>query len=218
MNKYSICIEPLYQVSKTEIDKAQSVLTESFANEPFMQYLMGHNNFDLKKASLFHRFIINYGLKYGIVIATSANFEGVAVWLPPDKTEFAIWKSFNAGVISLAGIEGINLKKRLQFFKRFKGYGNYSAQLHEKYTFFPDWHLLEIGIADKYRGKGFASKLLRPILDEFDKKGLHCYLETHNPANVEIYRHFDFDVIIEGRLPGTEKPHWSMFRKPILEK
>ena len=217
MNQYSICIEPLYQVSKIEIDKAQSVLAESFANDPFMQYLMGRNNYDLKKASLFHKFVINYGFKYGIVLATSANFEGVAVWLPPNKTEFTVWKSIQAGVISLVKIEGINFKKRLQFFKRFKGYGNYSAQLHKKCTSFPNWHLLEIGIANKYRGKGFASKLLRPILDELDKKGLHCYLETHNPVNVEIYRHFGFDVVIEGKLPNTEKPHWSMLRKPILE-
>jgi ribosomal protein S18 acetylase RimI-like enzyme len=217
MNQYSICIEPLYQVSKTEIDKAQSVLTESFAHDPFMQYLMGRNNYNLAKASLFHKFIINYGLKYGLVLATSANFEGVAIWLPPDIKEFTAWKSINAGIVSLARIEGMNLKKRLRFFRRFKGYGAYAAQLHEKYASFTNWHLLEIGIADNYRGKGFASKLLRPILDELDKKGLHCYLETHNPVNVEIYRHFGFDVVIEGKLPDTEKPHWSMLRKPILK-
>jgi ribosomal protein S18 acetylase RimI-like enzyme len=217
MNQYSISIEPLYQVSKTEIDKAQSVITESFAYDPFIQYLMGCNNFDLKKASLFHKFMINYGLKYGMVLATSANFEGVAVWLPTNKREFTAWKSINAGVISLGKIEGLNTKKRLQFFKRLKEYGNYSAQLHKKYIIFPDWHLLEIGIADKYRGKGFASKLLRPILNELDNKDLYCYLETHNPVNIEIYRHFGFDVVVEGRLPNTDKPHWLMLRKPILK-
>lgn len=67
MNPYSISIKPLYQVSRTEADKAKSVLTESFANDPFMQYLIGGNNYDLKKASLFHRFVINYGLNYGMV-------------------------------------------------------------------------------------------------------------------------------------------------------
>jgi GNAT superfamily N-acetyltransferase len=218
MNLYTLCFDPLYRVGKTDIDKAQSVLTESFTNDPFMQYLMGGKNYDLKKASLFHRFIINYGLKYGIVLTTSKNFEGVAVWLPPCKTEFTAWKSLQAGVISLGKIEGINIGKRIQFFTRMKEYGNYSAQLHKKYASFPNWHLLEIGIADKYRGKGFASRLLRPILDEFDKKGLHCYLETHNPVNVEIYRHFGFEVVIEGKLPHTEKPHWSMLRKPGIEK
>ena len=45
MNQYSIYIEPLYQVNKTEIDKAQSVLTESFANDPFIQYLMVGKSF-----------------------------------------------------------------------------------------------------------------------------------------------------------------------------
>jgi ribosomal protein S18 acetylase RimI-like enzyme len=214
MNTYSISIEPLYQVSKIEIDKAQSVLTESFGNDPFMQYLMGGNNYNLKKASLFHRFIINYGLKYGIVLATSANFEGVAIWLPPNKTEFTPWKSIKAGVISLVKIEGINFRKRLQFFIRLKGYGTYSARLHKENAPLPNWHLLEIGIADIYRGKGFASKLLRPVLDELDRKELHCYLETHNPVNVEIYRHFDFDIVIKGKLPDTDKPHWSMLRKP----
>jgi ribosomal protein S18 acetylase RimI-like enzyme len=214
MNQFSIHIEPLYQVSKTEIDKAQSVLTEAFANDPFIQYLMGRNHYELKKASLFHEFVINYALKYGMVLATSDNFEGVAVWLPPGRKEFTMWKSINAGVISLAKIEGINFKKRMQFFNRFRGYGNYSAALHKKYSSSPNWHLLEIGIADKYRGKGFASKLLRPILDELDKKELHCYLETHNLVNIEIYKHFGFNVVMEGKLPNSEKPHWSMLRKP----
>jgi hypothetical protein len=217
MNPYSISIEPLYQVNKREIDKAQSVLTESFAREPFVQYLMGGENYDLQKASLFHRFIINYGLQNGIVLATSANFEGIAVWLPPHQLEFTVCKSFKAGVISLGRIEGINTKKRIQFFKRFRDYGNYSAQLHKKFAPFPNWYLLEMGIADKFRGKGFASKLLRPVLHELDQKGLHCYLETHNPVNVEMYKHFDFSVVVEGKLPGTEKPHWAMLRKPILE-
>ena len=215
MNPYSIGVGPLYQVSKIEIEKAQSVLTESFANDPFIQYLMGRNNFDLHKTSWFHKFIIKYGLNNGMVLATSANFEGIAVWLPPNQREFTVLKSIKAGVISLGKIEGINFKKRLQFFKRFKRYGNYSAQLHKKYASFPNWHLLEIGIANKYRGKGFASKLLRPILDELDQKGLYCYLETHNPINLEIYRHFGFNVVIEGKLPNTEKTHWSMLRKPI---
>jgi ribosomal protein S18 acetylase RimI-like enzyme len=217
LNSYSLSIGSLYHVSKREIDKAQTVLTESFTNDPFMQYLMGSNDYDLQKASLFHRFIINYGLKYGIVLATSANFEGIAVWLPPSQKQFSIWRSVMAGVISLGKIEGINTKKRIQFFKRFKGYGEYSAQLHLKYASFPNWHLLEIGIADKYRGKGFASKLLRPVLDELDQVGLHCYLETHNPINVDIYRHFGFNVVMEGKLPNTEKPHWSMVRIPVLE-
>jgi ribosomal protein S18 acetylase RimI-like enzyme len=215
MNRYTLCTESLYQVSKIEIDKARSVLTESFANDPFIQYLMGCNNFDLRKSSLFHKFIISFGLRYGIVLATSANFEGVAVWLPPGKTEFTAWKSIKAGVISLAKIEGLNFQKRLEFFRRFKGYGNYSAQLHKEYASFQNWHLLEIGIADKYRGKGYASKLLRPVLNDLDKKGLYCYLETHNPVNIEIYRHFGFDVVTEGKIPDTEKPHWSMLRKPI---
>jgi ribosomal protein S18 acetylase RimI-like enzyme len=217
MNTYSLCTEPLYQVGKKEIDKAQSVLTESFSNDPFIQYLMGSDQFDLKKASLFHEFLINYGLRYGMVLATSANFEGVAIWLPPCNTEFGAWKSIKAGVISLGKIEGFDFKKRLQFFRRFKRYGNYSDQLHQKYASFPNWHLLEIGIADKYRGKGYAGRLLRPVLNDLDKKGLYCYLETHNQGNLEIYRHLGFDVVTEGKLPNSEKPHWSMLRKPFLE-
>ena len=146
MDHYSINIEPLYKVSKEEIEKAQSLLTESFARDPFMDYLMGRKNYDLKKASLFHKFVINYGLKYGLVLAISADFEGLAVWLYPDKNEFSVWKSVKTGVITLGKIEGINLKKRLQFFRRFKGYGNYAAQLRKKYSSFPDWHLIEIGV------------------------------------------------------------------------
>jgi len=218
MKQYSVCIEPLYQVRKIEIDKAQAVLTESFAQDPSIQYIMGRNDYDLQKASLLHKFTISCGLKYGIVLTTSANFEGIAIWLPPHQTELTVWKSIKAGAMSLRKIEAKNLDKRRQFFKRLKEFGNYSAQLHKEYAPFPHWYLLSIGVANRYRGKGFASKLLRPIFNELDQKRLHCYLETHNSINIDMYKHYGFNVVIEGKLPYTEKPHWSMLRKPILER
>ncbi len=67
-------------------------------------------------------------------------------------------------------------------------------------------------MAERYRGQGLASRLIRPLLEEFDKKKLACYLETHNPSNVAIYEHFGFKVVEEGKIPGTDMTHWAMLR------
>lgn len=53
---------------------------------------------------------------------------------------------------------------------------------------------------------------LRPVFDYLDRQGLPCYLDTHNPANLPFYEHYGFKVVEEGRLPGTDRPHWAMLR------
>mgnify|MGYP003300427538 CR=1 FL=1 len=38
------------------------------------------------------------------------------------------------------------------------------------------------------------------------------YLETHSKKNVEIYRHFGFEVVSDDFIPGTEVTHWGMVK------
>ena len=68
-----------------------------------------------------------------------------------------------------------------------KKYGTYSSKLHHKYAKEPHWYLMSIGVAKEFQGKGFAKKLILPMLDYLDKNGQSCYLETHNFRNVAYF-------------------------------
>jgi GNAT superfamily N-acetyltransferase len=202
---------PLHPLRKTELEGAGRVFREAFWNDPFFSYIMGGERYDRAALASMHRFTVMYGLLYGKVCATSENLEGVALWLPPGATHMGAWRSIRAGVLSV-GTAG-RLSVKCAFYRRLMAYGGYSAGIHERIAPFPHWYLLAMGVADAHRGKGFAGRLLRPVLEHLDAEGLPCYLETHNPANPALYEHFGFTVAFEGRLPGSDMPHWAMLRR-----
>lgn len=203
---------PLYELKKSDIPAAKVTLIEAFAKDPLFGYIMGSDDYDRKKTGHIHNFILQYGMKYGKVYAASSKIEGVAVWLPPGQTTMTFWRLIRSGVLSVRKIMPANVLERPGFISRLLKYANYTGKIHKKYAPFPHWYLLIIGVADEYRGKGFASLLIRPLLDQFDRQGLPCYLETHNPLNIAKYEHYGFKIVDIGKLPGTDKPQWTMLR------
>lgn len=92
--------------------------------------------------------------------------------------------------------------------------GDFTSSLHKKHATFPHLYLAPIGVDAKYQGKGYASKLLRPMFKRLDQEKLHCYLETQSGNNVDIYLHYGFEVLNKSTLPETEIDIWLMERPP----
>jgi len=75
-------------------------------------------------------------------------------------------------------------------------------------------YLATLAVDQVYRGQGFASKLMRPMLKHLDEEQLPAYLETQNLRNVDIYRHWGFELLREETMPNTELRLWLMLRQP----
>lgn len=75
-------------------------------------------------------------------------------------------------------------------------------------------HLVLVAVDPDLQGRGWAGKLIRPVLAELDGSGASCCLETQNPGNVPLYEHLGFRVALSARLPGTDVGHWVMVRLP----
>jgi GNAT superfamily N-acetyltransferase len=202
----------LYPLGYAELARARDVLTEAFAEDPFYAYIAGGCGYDRKTAGFFHLFTLHYGLRHGLVYAPSPDVEGVAIWLPPGRTGVSAWKAILPGLETLRSAGLPRPADRRGLLTRLAGYGKYSEAVHHRHARFPHWYLMVLGVADAHRGRGFASSLLRPMLEYIDRFRLPCYLETHNPANPPIYGHFGFKTVEEGKLPGSEKSHWAMVR------
>jgi len=69
-----------------------------------------------------------------------------------------------------------------------------------------------IGVDPQFQGKGYAGKLLEPMLARIDEEGLSCYLETQDEADVRLYEHFGFKVIEKSTIPETNLTNWAMLR------
>ena len=95
-----------------------------------------------------------------------------------------------------------------------RAYGRLVDNLHRKLVPYPHWYLQIIGVDPAYQGRGFSSRLLRPVLERIDRERMPCYLETNSGKNVAIYRRSGFEVVSEDRMPGTGLAIFAMLRKP----
>lgn len=76
----------------------------------------------------------------------------------------------------------------------------------------PHHHLNMIGVRDAYRGRGVARPLIDAVcaLAEADPASAGVSLTTEKPGNVEIYRHFGFEVVATASVEAAVET-WGMF-------
>ncbi len=73
-------------------------------------------------------------------------------------------------------------------------------------------HLEMLLIPLENRGNHICSRLLNPVFEITDKKGVPVVLETNTVRNMEIYKHYGFEVSGETEYHGY--PIWVMTRYP----
>ena len=57
------------------------------------------------------------------------------------------------------------------------------------------YHLNIMAVESKQRGKGYAKKLITPIIDRCKDKNIPITLETANKDQIGLYEHFGFDLV-----------------------
>jgi ribosomal protein S18 acetylase RimI-like enzyme len=198
----------LIRLSKEQIGPASEMLVRAFFHDSKLTYVLPEEDVRKEKGKHLFAFELRYGLNYGQVYATSPALEGVAVWLPSDRSEITLWRAMRSGGMVLQrglGKEGM---------KRLVAFSDQVDTYHKKHA--PDfhWYLFFIGVDPASQGKGYGGRLLRPLLDRMDREKLSCYLNTQNEKNIPLYEHFGFRVVEQVRLPGMEILHTGMIRKP----
>jgi ribosomal protein S18 acetylase RimI-like enzyme len=127
--------------------------------------------------------------------------------MPPGK-----WAMTISGILlsgALSSIVKMGLKAELKMMPIDK----FMEEKHKKLAPFPHWYLALLGVDPQYQKQGYASKLLRGMLDEIDKQGLPAYLETDSEKNYLMYQHFGFKIVDELILPKAGIRLWSMLRE-----
>lgn len=76
----------------------------------------------------------------------------------------------------------------------------------------PHYYLEAIGVEPDFQGQGVGSLLLRALTARADTERLACFLETANPANLSLYRRFDFQIVAQTDIIGVHT--WFMRREP----
>jgi ribosomal protein S18 acetylase RimI-like enzyme len=216
VRKFFRCIEMngevsriLIRLTKSNLTKGVEILVNAFWDDPLNLYFIPEGENRRKLFSEYLQFRLRFAIIYGEVYSTSTDFEGIAAWFPPGKSDMTYFQLIRAGGLKLVRLLGTNTISKMN------RVSSHAVRLRKQYLPGPHWHLFPLAVDPKYQGKGYASALMRPMLDRIQSEGLPCFLETTDEKNVSLYEHFGFEVIFKEKIPETELTNWGMVRSPI---
>jgi len=198
----------LVRLTKSDLARGAELLVDAFWNDPLSLHFIPDCEDRRRLFSEYMSFRLRFAIMYGEVYSTSPDFEGIAAWFPPGKSNMTNFRLMRAGGLRLGRILGTDAILKMNRI------ASHIAKSHRQHLPEPHWHLFPIAVDPKHQGKGYASALMRPMLDRIENKGLPCFLETQNESNVPLYEHFGFEVIYRETIPEVELSNWGMVRSP----
>jgi ribosomal protein S18 acetylase RimI-like enzyme len=197
----------LIRLGKSDAQSASNVLVRAFQNYPALKYYYPNSSRRNKVNLYFNSLSSYFGIHFGEMYTTSPNLEGIAIWIHSANYNMKFLNLLRSVPLSI--LLGFGLAAGFKLRKM----GEYIDRVHNRLAPSDHWYLFALGVDPKYQGKGYASKLVRPMLTRADQEKLPCYLETNDEVDVPIYQHFGFKVVEEGIVPGTNVKNWAMLRE-----
>jgi ribosomal protein S18 acetylase RimI-like enzyme len=196
----------LIRLEKGQVEPASEVLARAFNDDPtLIRFVTEPGKRQGLLRSMF-RMVLSHAVGHGEIYATSPEMEGIAIWLPSGLPDISLWEALRGGGLALL------FKGGWEFMRRMKQDEDFIKRLRQRLAPSPHWYLAVLGVDPKFQGKGYASRLLKPMLKRLDAEKLPCYLETSIEEYVLIYQHFGFKAIQEAVLPGSGSQMWAMLR------
>lgn len=176
-------------------DIVVNILSKSFKNDPHINWLLEESKSQNK-------------LKIIMEYVFEESFGKGEIYLNDDNTATALWNFEKKERFSLQYILRnfsflfrIGLKTTIKILKIDRlTYNQYPK--NKKYC-----QLYLIGVLPEEQGKGLASVLMNPMIENMVEKSIPLHLETANPKNVEIYKKKGFNIFHKIKL-GNNTFYW----------
>lgn len=201
----------LYIVGEKDIDRLADIAANAYRDYPLHNWFT-KGKYDAKASKLIMQISLKTMTKDALIYADSEELNGFAAWLPFGFTGSKTLPFLMNGGLSLILHSGLGIIDRLLT------YESYAMNLKKTFTDNYDWYLYNLSVKKEAQGKGIASKLMRPMLRFCDDERMVAYLETNKDSNVELYKHYGFDLMKEELIPKTPVMHYAMVRSPVYEK
>ena len=193
----------LVRINESLVEKASITCARAFEGDPLTLWMIPDTS---KLCNLRYAFetILRVAVLGGSeAYATSAECEGVAIWMPAGAKQ-------SMSMLMQAGYPQLPLRCGWRYLLRDSRTMSLCEKLRKKYAPAKHYYLNTLAVDPAFQGRGFARDLLEPMLGRLDSEDTACYVETQNMKNVDIYRHFGFRLVHETLIPGTEHPLYLM--------
>lgn len=192
----------LEKLNKYQIKKAARVYARAMMNDDLHVYFFPDPSNRLKKLTYLYEYKLE--LEYKFCFITSNNIEGLLICESPGEQ--------HTGLSILEIITGIKLiwQCGIVSLLRMIRYQSWASKTRDGIATQPYWYINVVAVDPEHQGKGFASKLIKPIIMEALERKHMVYLETQNSNNIKIYEKYGFHLVEEAKMPGTNISHYCM--------
>lgn len=177
----------MHKLKNSELENFKGLISNAFAQDPL--FISIADDVEKRKRVSFILFKLMLELSDGEMemYTPTEKREGIAIWENTDKKKT---RKGNVGQLMKEAYQEIGfwgmIKMTWNTYKLVKN----TSQLSEQ----SNYKLNILAVDPKYKGQGFASKLVKPMLKKFDQEELVCLLDTNNPNNVSMYKHLGFSL------------------------
>jgi GNAT superfamily N-acetyltransferase len=194
-----------------DVEPAAEVIAQAFQSDPLVLYMLPSQRSRIRTLTKFFRVYGEINIRNGRAYGVGKPLQGVAYWVPPGQNGLSVsLKSLSKFVPLLFSpyVAGYYRAYRV------KGILPRTEALHKKYANAPHYYLDNLGVLPSAQGKGYSSKLIRPILARADEEHVLVYTDTVTLANVPYYEHFGFECVEECPIAGTDLTVFAL-RRPV---
>ncbi len=202
-------IDNLYKITRNDVENAVATLKDAFHDDPVWSAVFRDDpNTDKALSGVFTMSVL-HGMKFGKAYATSERLEGVAVWVPGEKSSMGLLRLISSGAVSYGRHIGGPSVKNLSALSKQLEPDRKRLMSDKSYTY-----LTIIGVGSDNQGKGYGSVLLNKIKEDCDETQRYLYLETESEESVRFYERHGFHTEQKIIVKHIDVPMWQMIRPP----
>lgn len=191
-------------LSPADVETAAEVISQAFVEDPLCRYMLPLRRTRQKTLQKFFRIYGELSIRQNRGYGVGEPLEGVAYWIAPGGAGLSInMKSLPIFLPIVFTFYPLGLF-------RARGILRTMDELHEKHAPGPHYYLDNIGVLRSARGKGAASKLIRPFLAKAVAEKVCAYTDTVTEANVGVYEHLGFQCVEKREVAGTGVTVWAL--------
>ncbi|MFB0831240.1 GNAT family N-acetyltransferase [Brevibacillus laterosporus] len=187
-------------------------MAEGFMEDPLYQHILPDRSTRLNVLQIFFTNYVTMLYDYSDLYATSDRLEAVALVFRSEKAEALpayryMWDICRTIVKSLRASKYIGLRGFCRGLAILRCMSSAWLSVFEGRVYM---HLDMLVVQSEFRGQGYVSKIMKPLLEECKQRNIVCTLETQNPHNIAIYERYQFTTIEVISLPKSQVEQYCM--------
>lgn len=188
-----------------DLSAIAETLALSFQSYPLFEYFMA-DRYDVSKMKAFWTVSLKTVKNSACFVTEAEGLRSAAVLIPNEKSDVSVGRYIRSGGLGLIFKIGPRAVSRMLRFE------SVAAKIKSKYATPTCWYLYLFVTHPDFQGEGYGARVLRESLRFLDEARQDCYLETLSSVNVEIYRHFGFELKETVRIPDTDLTLYAMVK------